>query len=67
MMDALKSIGAAGSSAVIAVTGIHPIDVVKTRLQVSGDGGRDYKALGIGGSVRVSYLLQVNITNALYF
>lgn len=53
-MDILKSVGAAGSSAVITVTGIHPIDVVKTRLQVSGDGaGRNYKALGIGGSVRV--------------
>jgi len=31
----------------------HPIDVVKTRLQTSGDGGRNYKELGIGGSVRV--------------
>lgn len=36
-MDLLKSVGAAGSSAVITVTGIHPIDVVKTRLQVSGN------------------------------
>ena len=55
MMDILRSVGAAGSSAVIAVTGIHPIDVVKTRLQVSGDGaGRNYKALGIGGSVKVN-------------
>lgn len=32
----------------------HPIDVVKTRLQVSGDGGgRNYKALGLGGTVSV--------------
>ena len=34
----------------------HPIDVVKTRLQVSGDassGARNYKALGIFGTVRV--------------
>lgn len=32
----------------------HPIDVVKTRLQVSGgDGSRNYKALGIGGTVKV--------------
>lgn len=32
----------------------HPIDVVKTRLQVSGSGGgRDYKKLGIFGSVRI--------------
>jgi len=52
-MDFLKNIGAAGSAAVITVTGIHPIDVVKTRLQVSGDGGRNYKALGIGGTVKV--------------
>lgn len=53
-MDVLRNVGAAGSSAVITVTGIHPIDVVKTRLQVSGEGGgRNYKALGIGGSVRI--------------
>jgi len=52
-MDFFKNIGAAGSAAVITVTGIHPIDVVKTRLQVSGDGGRNYKALGIGGTVKV--------------
>jgi hypothetical protein len=39
---------------VITVTGIHPIDVVKTRLQVSGgEGTRNYKALGISGSVKV--------------
>lgn len=33
----------------------HPIDVVKTRLQVSGDeatGAKNYKALGISGTVR---------------
>jgi hypothetical protein len=55
MMDAMRSMGAAGTAAVIAVTGIHPIDVVKTRLQVSGSGsgGRNYKELGIGGSVKV--------------
>lgn len=53
-MDLLKHIGAAGSAAVITVTGIHPIDVIKTRLQVSGEGGgRNYKKLGIGGSIRV--------------
>lgn len=52
-MDLLKSITAGGTAAVITVTGIHPIDVVKTRLQVSGDGGRNYKALGIGGTVSV--------------
>jgi hypothetical protein len=44
---------AAGTAAVTTVTFIHPIDVVKTRLQVSGDGGRNYKALGIGGTVSI--------------
>jgi len=55
-MDLLKSVTAAGSSAVITVSFIHPIDVVKTRLQVSGDGtsgARNYKALGIAGTVSV--------------
>lgn len=56
-MDLLRSVAAAGSSAVITVTGIHPIDVVKTRLQVSGDGSvggvRNYKALGISGTIKV--------------
>lgn len=55
-MEVLKSVGAAGSAAMITVTGIHPIDVVKTRLQVSGDGSggvRNYKALGIGGTVSI--------------
>jgi len=50
--DILRSVAAAGSSAVITVTGIHPIDVVKTRLQVSGEGTRNYKALGIKGTVQ---------------
>ena len=27
----------------------HPIDVVKTRLQVSGGANRNYKALGVSG------------------
>ena len=37
-------------------TNSHPIDVVKTRLQVSGDGtngARNYKSLGIAGTVSV--------------
>jgi hypothetical protein len=48
----MKSVSAAGISAVITVTGIHPIDVVKTRLQISGKGTRDYKSLGIVGSIK---------------
>lgn len=50
----IKQVGAAGGAAVITVTFIHPIDVVKTRMQVSGGGGsRNYAELGIGGSVGV--------------
>jgi hypothetical protein len=53
-MDILKSVAAAGSAACLTVTGIHPIDVVKTRLQVSGTAGaRDYKSLGVFGTVGV--------------
>jgi hypothetical protein len=51
-LDLFKNVLAAGSSAVITVTGIHTIDVVKTRLQVSGQGTRNYKALGIGGTIK---------------
>jgi hypothetical protein len=51
-MDIIKSVSAAGISAVITVSGIHPIDVVKTRLQISGKGSRDYKSLGIFGSIK---------------
>jgi hypothetical protein len=55
MSDLMKNVLAAGTSAVITVTGIHPIDVIKTRLQVSGDGstGRNYRTLGISGTIRV--------------
>lgn len=51
-MDIMKSVSAAGISAVITVSGIHPIDVVKTRLQISGKDTRDYKSLGIIGSIK---------------
>ena len=50
--DLMKNVGAAGFSAVITVTGIHPIDVVKTRLQISGNGTRNYKQLGISGTIQ---------------
>jgi len=44
----LSQLGMAGTSAVITVTFIHPIDVVKTRIQVSSE----YSALGMGGTVK---------------
>jgi len=36
----IKNIVLAGTAAVITVNGIHPIDVVKTRLQIQGEAGR---------------------------
>ena len=48
----LANLGCAGGAAVITVTFIHPIDTVKTRLQVSGTkGARNYAALGLGGTI----------------
>jgi len=44
----LSQIGMAGTAAVITVTFIHPIDVVKTRIQISSE----YGALGMGGTVK---------------
>jgi hypothetical protein len=44
----LQQVGMAGSAAVITVSFIHPIDVVKTRIQVSPE----YAALGMGGTVK---------------
>lgn len=43
----LRQVGMAGSAAVITVSFIHPIDVVKTRIQISSE----YGALGMGGTV----------------
>jgi len=44
----LSQVGMAGGAAVITVTFIHPIDVVKTRIQISSE----YGALGMGGTVK---------------
>lgn len=49
----LKGIGLAGTAAVITVTGIHPIDVVKTRLQIQGEAGRQTKQYnGVSGVIK---------------
>lgn len=44
----LQQLGMAGCAAVITVTFIHPIDVVKTRIQISSE----YGALGMAGSTK---------------
>lgn len=44
----LQQVGMAGAAAVITVTFIHPIDVVKTRIQISSE----YGALGMSGTVK---------------
>ena len=47
----LTNLGCAGGAAVITLTFIHPIDTVKTRLQVSGTGNaRNYAELGLAGT-----------------
>lgn len=43
-----QQVGMAGTAAVITVTFIHPIDVVKTRIQISSE----YGALGMAGSTK---------------
>uniref|UniRef100_A0A7S3JS08 Mitochondrial carrier protein n=1 Tax=Aureoumbra lagunensis TaxID=44058 RepID=A0A7S3JS08_9STRA len=54
MPGVLANLGCAGGAAVITVTFIHPIDTVKTRLQVSGTkGARNYAQLGIFGTISV--------------
>jgi len=44
----LQQVAMAGSAAVITVTFIHPIDVVKTRIQISSE----YGALGMAGTTK---------------
>lgn len=44
----MEQVFMAGAAAVITVTFIHPIDVVKTRIQIS----TEYSALGMGGTTK---------------
>merc|ERR1740130_1891673 len=44
----LTQVGMAGTAAIITVSFIHPLDVVKTRIQISSE----YSSLGMGGTVR---------------
>ena len=49
----LKNVACAGGAAVITVSFIHPIDVVKTRLQIAGEAGRQTKQYnGVSGVVK---------------
>ena len=48
-----KNLALAGTAAVLTVSGIHPIDVVKTRLQIQGEAGRATKAYsGVTGVIK---------------
>jgi len=44
----LQQVGMAGTAAVITVSFIHPIDVIKTRIQISAE----YGALGMSGTTK---------------
>ena len=49
----IKNVAGAGGAAVITVCFIHPIDVVKTRLQISGEAGRVGKQYnGVTGVIK---------------
>jgi hypothetical protein len=48
-----KNIFCAGGAAVITVNFIHPVDVVKTRLQIAGEAGRQTKQYnGVSGVIK---------------
>jgi hypothetical protein len=52
-MGIFREVSLAGAAAVTTVTVVHPIDSVKTRLQVSGVGGLpNYAAMGVSGTAR---------------
>lgn len=36
----VRSVATAGTAAVITVNFVHPIDTIKTRLQIAGEAGR---------------------------
>jgi hypothetical protein len=49
----IKNVACAGGAAVITVSFIHPIDVVKTRLQIAGEAGRETKQYnGVSGVIK---------------
>lgn len=49
----IKNVAGAGGAAVITVSFIHPIDVVKTRLQIAGEAGRQTKQYnGVSGVIK---------------
>ena len=49
----IKNVVTAGTTAVITVQVIHPIDVTKTRLQIQGEAGRATKQYnGVTGVIR---------------
>ena len=49
----ISSVLTAGTAAVIAVQFTHPIDVIKTRLQIQGEAGRTTKHYnGVTGVIR---------------
>ena len=52
----LKNMVCACSAAIITVCFTHPIDVVKTRMQIMGEAGRVTKAYsGVFGTIRTVY------------
>ena len=53
LKNALMKIGTSGMAAVMTVCIIHPIDLVKTRLQIAGEAGRQTKAYnGVLGTIK---------------
>lgn len=49
----MKNMWCGGTAAVIVVNFIHPIDLIKTRLQISGEVGRNVKEYnGVSGVIR---------------